>query len=63
MVSENRRTIECTEIMLLWCLIEKAVFKVGFEKRNKIPFLHKTFHEDCWKGITLFSSRILILHQ
>ena len=44
-------------MMVLWCLIEKGVFKFGFDKRgifNKIPFLHKAFHEDFWKGITSF---------
>ena len=40
-------------MMVLWCLIEKVVFKFGLEKRgilNKNPFLHKAFHGDFWKG-------------
>ena len=48
---------ECTEMMVVWCLIEKLVFKFGSEKRgifNKILFLHKAFHGDFWKGITSF---------
>ena len=50
--------------MVLWCLVEKNVFKFGFEKRvifNKIPFLHKAFHGDFWKGVTSFLSRNIIL--
>ena len=45
--------------MVLWCLIEKVVFKFGFEKRGifkKISFLHKAFHGDFWK-------RLLHFHQ
>ena len=48
----------------LWCLLEKHVFKLGFEKRgifNKIPFLHKAFHGHFWKGMTSFLSRHIIL--
>ena len=44
-------------MIVLWCLIEKNVFKFGFEKRgilNKIPFLHKAFHGYFWKGMTSF---------
>ena len=61
---QHLKAIECTEMMVLWCLIEKIIFKFGFEKRgifNKIPFLHKALHGDFWKGITLFLSRNIIL--
>ena len=42
---------------VFWRLIEKIALKFGFEKRgifNKIPFLHKAFHGDFWKGLLHF---------
>ena len=32
--------IECTEMMVLWCLIEKVVFKFGFEKGVSLTKFH-----------------------
>ena len=37
-------------------VFEKIFFKFGFEKDfffNKIPFLHKAFHGDFWKGFIM----------
>ena len=66
MISATLKAFDCTEMMLLWCLIEKFVLKFGFEKRgifNKIPFLHKAFHGDFWKGISLFLSTSIVLDR
>ena len=52
-------------MIVLWCLIEKNVFKFGFEKKgifNEIPLLHKAFHGHFWKGMTSFLSRNIILN-
>ena len=46
---KHKGAIECTEMIVMWCLIKKVIFKSGFEKRGifyKIPFLHKAFHGD-----------------
>ena len=69
MISATLKAIGCTEMMLVWCLIEKLVLKFGFEKKfflfffYKIPFLHKAFHGDFWKGITLFLSTRIVLDR
>ena len=60
------KAIDCTEMMLLWCLIEKFVLKFDFEKRgifNKITFLHKAFNGDFWKGIPLFLLISIVLDR
>ena len=63
---QHLKAIDCTEMVLMWCLIEKFVLKFGFEKRvifYKIQFLHKGFHVDFWKGITLFLSTHIVLDK
>ena len=53
MISEN----DCTEMMLLWCLIGKFVLKFGFEKRvflTKIYFYIKRSMEISGKGLLHF---------
>ena len=57
MVSATLKAFECSEMTVLWCLIEKIALKFGFEKRgifNIIPFLHKVFHGYFWKRRTSF---------
>ena len=57
MISATLTAFECTEMTVLWCLIEKIALKFGFEKRgifNKIHFLHKAFQGDFWKRLTSF---------
>ena len=52
MVSATLKAIDCTEMMLLWCWIEKFVSKFGFEKRgivNKIHFYIKRSMESSGK--------------
>ena len=66
MIAATIKAIDVTKMMLLWRLIEKFVLKFGFEKMgifNKIHFLHKAFHEDYWKLITVFSSTSIILDR
>ena len=67
MTSATLKAIECTEMMVLWCLIEKkSSLDLALKKRgifNKIPFLHKAFHRRFWKGITSFISENIILDQ
>ena len=49
-----QNAIECTEMMLLWCLLEKFIVKFGFEKRvflTKFQFYIKRSMEISGKGL------------
>ena len=51
--------------MLLCCFIKVIDLNVGFEKRvffNKIPFLHKTFHNISGKILLLFHQQASSLY-
>ena len=48
-------TIEFTEMMVLWCLIEQVVFKFGFEKRDIFSIFYiKRCMEISGKGLLHF---------
>ena len=57
MISITKKVIERTEIIVLWCLIEKNVFKFGVEKMGiltKFHFYIKCSMEISGKGLLHF---------
>ena len=62
MISATLKGLECTDMMVLWCWIEKITLKFGYEKRgifNKIPFLHKQASKYLKIGTCPASQKIL----
>ena len=56
MISATLKAIDCTEMMMLWCLNEKFVLKFGFEKffSTKFLFYIKRSIEISGKGLLYF---------
>ena len=59
MIPATLKAIDCTEMMLLWCLIEKFVLKFGFEKRG----IFTKFHFYIKRSMEISGKRFLHFYQ
>ena len=55
-----KKAIYCTEMMLLWCLVEKFALKFGFDKRG-IYFLKINFYIK--RSMEIIGKRLLYFYQ